>query len=544
MRRKQHDGFTLVFSEEVADAIDAGKAVVALESNVITHGLPYPANVATARKVEAAVRAGGAIPATIGIADGCIIVGMTDADIERFASTPGIPKVSSRDMPIVLATGGMGATTVASSVVAAELAGIPFFASAGIGGVHRGAERTMDVSSDLIQFTRSKVAVVCAGAKSILDLNLTMEYLETHCVPVITFQADDFPAFYCVSSGIPSPHRLDDEALIARAIDCHWALGNKGSILIATPIRQEDAIDGKEVDAVIAGAMADAERDGVRGNALTKYLMRAVDKATEGRSAAANMSVLISTAALAGRLATSLVEQRRRARARPGRGAEARAVIFDLDGTLVDSPRAIVETFTAAFAAMGVPAKDPSAIRATIGLPLEQAFSRLMGIPVEDERVAHGVSQYLVLFKELILPRARSLIFPGVEDGLAALRGQGFSLAVATSKFYASADALLKAAGLRDHFDMVVGADQVTRPKPNPEMGELIMGKLGVSPERAVMVGDTTHDLLMARAAGMRSVAVTYGVHSVQELRSSDPTWVADTFEDVLSYVQQGLLQN
>jgi pseudouridine-5'-phosphate glycosidase len=544
MRRKQYDGFSLVFSDEVSDAIDAGEAVVALESNVITHGLQYPENVATARKVEAAVRAGGAIPATIGIADGCITIGMTDADIERFASTPGIPKVSSRDMPIVLAAGGLGATTVASSVVAAELAGIPFFASAGIGGVHRGAERTMDVSSDLIQFTRSKVAVVCAGAKSILDLNLTMEYLETHCVPVISYKADDFPAFYCVSSGIRSPHRLDDEALIARAIDCHWALGNKSSILIASPIKQEDAIDSREVDAVIAKAMADAERDGVRGNGLTKYLMRAVDKATEGRSATANMSVLISTAELAGRVAASFAELRRGSRARRARDAATRAVIFDLDGTLVDSPRAIVETFTAAFAAMGVPARDASVIRATIGLPLEQAFSKLMEVPLDDPRVVQGVQQYLILFKELILPRARSLIFPGVESGLAALRDQGFSLAVATSKFYASADALLKAAGLRDHFHIVLGADQVTKSKPNPEMGELIMNKLGVSPERAVMVGDTTHDLLMARAAGMRSVAVTYGVHSAQQLRASDPTWVADTFEDVLSYVQQGLPQN
>jgi len=230
---------------------------------------------------------------------------MTEADIERFASTPGIPKVSSRDMPIVLAQNRMGATTVASSVVAADLAGIPFFASAGIGGVHRGAQETMDISSDLIQFTRSKVAVVCAGAKMILDLDLTMEYLETHCVPVVSYRSDDFPAFYCVTSGIRSPHRLDDEQVIAQAVEHHWALGNHSSFLITTPVRKEDAIDSAEVDAVIREAVAAAEKDGVSGQAVTKYLMRAVDAATEGRSAQANMAVLISCAEEAGRLAAA-----------------------------------------------------------------------------------------------------------------------------------------------------------------------------------------------------------------------------------------------
>lgn len=306
----RHGNAPLVSSEEVADAVDSGRPVVALESNVITHGLPYPENAATARKVQDAVRAGGAVPATIGIEDGQIKIGMTDADIERFALTPGIPKVSSRDMPVVLASGGMGATTVASSLVAAELAGLPFFASAGIGGVHRGAETTMDISSDLVQFNHSRVAVVCAGAKSILDLRLTMEFLETHCVPVIAYQSDDFPAFYVRSSGIRSPHRLDDEAAIARAIDTYWALGNNGAVLITQPIREEDAIDADEVDAVITAATIAAERSGVRGNAITKYLMRAVDRATEGRSARANMSVLISTAELAGRLATAYAQHR------------------------------------------------------------------------------------------------------------------------------------------------------------------------------------------------------------------------------------------
>jgi pseudouridine-5'-phosphate glycosidase len=305
MASGRHQNIPLEFSAEVGAALNEGSPVVALESNVITHGLPYPENAATARKVEDAVRAGGAIPATLCIEGGKIVVGMTDADIERFATTPDIPKVSSRDMPMVLARGGKGALTVASCLVAAELAGIPFFSSAGIGGVHRGADKTMDVSSDLIQFTRSKVAVVCAGAKKILDLGMTLEYLETQCIPLVSYRSDDFPAFYCVSSGYRSPMRMDDEEVIARSIENHWALGNNGSFLITTPVRVEDAIDGAEVDAAVAEAVVAAERDGVRGQAITKYLMRAADAATKGRSSKANMAVLISTAEVGGRLATA-----------------------------------------------------------------------------------------------------------------------------------------------------------------------------------------------------------------------------------------------
>lgn len=301
--KKTYNSNLLTFSEEVLDALETGKPVVAVESTVICHGLPYPKNVETAQKIEKAVRNGGAIPATIGMEKGKFVIGMTDDDIERFASTPGIPKVSSRDIPIILAQGGMGATTVASSLVAAEMANIPFFASAGIGGVHRGAEKTMDVSADLVQFTRSKVAVVCAGAKSILDLGLTLEFLETHCVPIIAYASDDFPAFYCTSSGFPSPHRLDDEVLVAKAIEKHWELGNKSSILITSPIKEEDAIDKEEAEKAIKDAMLMADRDGISGPAITPYLMKAVGKATEGKTVKANMSVLISTAELAGRLA-------------------------------------------------------------------------------------------------------------------------------------------------------------------------------------------------------------------------------------------------
>ncbi|MGW5971264.1 pseudouridine-5'-phosphate glycosidase [Streptomyces sp. NPDC055186] len=304
-------GIPLVVGEEVADALAAGDPVVALESNVITHGLPYPDNAATAHKVEAAVRAGGAVPATIGVDGGCLLIGMDETDIERFASTPGIPKVSSRDLSVVLARGGRGATTVASSLVAAELAGIPFFTSAGIGGVHRGAETTMDISSDLIQFTRSKVAVVCAGAKNILDLNLTTEYLETQCVPLVSYRSDDFPAFYCASSGIRSPHRIDEPEVIARVVENHWAAGNNSAVVITTPPRAEDAVDSAVAEAAVQEALAAAERDGVRGSSITKYLMRAVNKATGGRTAQANTAVLISTAEVGGHLAAAHARVRR-----------------------------------------------------------------------------------------------------------------------------------------------------------------------------------------------------------------------------------------
>lgn len=214
------------------------------------------------------------------------------------------------------------------------------------------------------------------------------------------------------------------------------------------------------------------------------------------------------------------------------------AVLFDLDGTLVDSPRAIVETFTAAFTELGRPLPAAAAIRATIGLPLERAFASLTGDAAGDP--TPYVQAYLRLFREIILPKAASLLFPGVVDGLAELRRHGFALAVATSKYRASADALLTAAGIRDEFTVLVGADQVTRPKPDPETGRLVLATLGIPAERAVMVGDTTHDVLMANAAGLRSVAVTYGVHSPAELRSANPTYLADSFGGAVAAIRAG----
>jgi phosphoglycolate phosphatase len=215
-------------------------------------------------------------------------------------------------------------------------------------------------------------------------------------------------------------------------------------------------------------------------------------------------------------------------------------VAFDLDGTLVDTPNAIVRTFAAAFEAIGVPPRDPAAIRATIGLPLGRAFGDLLGADPGDERVGQGIREYQAAFRELIMPRAADLVFPGVTAGLDTLRDNGFALAVATSKFHASADALLRAAGLRDAFTVVACADDVSHPKPHPEMGELVMRTVGIGPDRSFMVGNTVHDVVMARAAGMRSIAVTYGIHHVSELAPANPTWTADTFEDVLTCIKIG----
>ncbi|MFJ7204002.1 HAD family hydrolase [Streptomyces sp. NPDC098789] len=214
-----------------------------------------------------------------------------------------------------------------------------------------------------------------------------------------------------------------------------------------------------------------------------------------------------------------------------------RLAVFDLDGTLVDSPRAIVATFGAAFDALGVTRPADLAVRATIGLPLERAFALLLEREVEHAQVAEAVLLYRKFFDTIVLPQAPDLVFPGVAEGLARLREGGVALAVATSKFHGPADALLTAAGLREYFAVVIGADEVTRPKPDPESGQVVLDRLGLTAEHAVMVGDTTHDLLMARAAGMRSVAVTYGVHSAAELATAEPTWVVDSFPEVVAHL-------
>lgn len=220
-----------------------------------------------------------------------------------------------------------------------------------------------------------------------------------------------------------------------------------------------------------------------------------------------------------------------------GNRAAVRLVAFDLDGTLVDTPTGIAQTFAAVFEEFGVPSPGEAAIRRTIGLPIETAFSQLMGLAPDDAAVPVAVRTYQELFKTIVLPKAVELVFPGVAEGLAELAAEGVRMAIATSKHTPSAEALLAAAGLRPAFELVVGADQVERPKPNPDTGLLILRELGVGAAEAVMVGDTTHDLEMAHAAGMRSIAVTYGVHGAAELTAARPTWVAGTFREVVEAV-------
>ena len=299
----------LHIEEEVAEALHERRPVVALESSAIPNGFPYPGNLESAQDIDKAIRDSGAVPARVAILDGRFLIGMSDEHLERFASDSSIPKASTRDMGVLLASGAPGATTVSASMVGAELAGIAVFSVAGIGGVHRDAPSTFDISADLAQFTRTRSAVVCAGAKSVLDLRLTMEWLETNGVPVIGYRCDDFPAYFSVSSGVRNPHRLDDLRQISQAVLEHWGTGNPGSVLVTHPIAEEDAIPSEIVEDALAAAARKAEEDGVSGPAVTPYLLKAVSAATQGRSAAANRSVLISTTRLAGRFAVEMAAE-------------------------------------------------------------------------------------------------------------------------------------------------------------------------------------------------------------------------------------------
>ncbi|WFE37848.1 pseudouridine-5'-phosphate glycosidase [Micromonospora sp. WMMD998] len=297
-------------SAETADALASGRPVVALESSGVVHGLSWPLNLETALDMEKAIRAAGAVPARTGIVDGRFVIGMSEEQVEIFASTPQIPKVGTRDIGPVLAGGGHGGTTVSATLVAAAHVGIEVFAVAGIGGVHFGAERSFDISADLVEFTRRRVTVVCAGAKSLLNPALTMEYLETLGVPVVGYRCDDFPAYYSISSGVRNPRRIDDLAELARAVRLHWAVGNDSSFLVTHPIDDLDALPSDEIYVLVRQAQAEAEAAGVQGPAMTPYILSRVSAATNGRTAAANRSVLLSTSALAAEVAVALREDR------------------------------------------------------------------------------------------------------------------------------------------------------------------------------------------------------------------------------------------
>jgi pseudouridine-5'-phosphate glycosidase len=281
------------------------EAVVALESTVITHGLPRPTNLETARACERAVRDAGAVPRTIAIADGRVVVGADDALLQRLANADGVAKASLRDIAPLLASGGLGGTTVAATVTIAAEAGIPVMATGGIGGVHRGAERTFDVSADLGAIARSAVCVVCSGAKLVLDLPKTLEELETLGVPVVGFGTDELPAFYVRSSGLRLAHRVDDAASAARV--AREQIRRGGGIVIAAPPPEEHAMQRADAERAVDRALEQAERAGVRGAEVTPYLLRALGEDTEGRALAANVALLMRNASVAGAIAKELV---------------------------------------------------------------------------------------------------------------------------------------------------------------------------------------------------------------------------------------------
>ncbi len=294
----------VTIAPEVAEALNSGRPVVALESTVIAHGLPRPTNLEVARRCEAAVREEGAVPATVGIISGELIIGLNDDQMRTLALAEGVRKVSRRDFGIAIARREHGATTVAGTMIAAHLAGIRVFATGGIGGVHRGDAD--DVSADLPELASTPVAVVCAGAKSILDLPRTLEYLETAGVPVLGYQTDTFPAFYAVSSGLPVDARVETPEEAAAMISARWALGLEGGVLIAVPPPADLALPSDEMEAAIAEALHAAEEAGVRGKALTPFLLARVGETTAGRSLAVNIALLEQNARVAARLAEAL----------------------------------------------------------------------------------------------------------------------------------------------------------------------------------------------------------------------------------------------
>lgn len=291
----------LIYTDEVKTAITTGKPVVALESTVITHGLPRPQNLQLAQDMEAAVRSAGATPATIAVLDGAVHVGLTAAELERIAlHEEGMRKISRRDFGIALARGESGGTTVAGTALVANLAGIRVFATGGIGGVHRGSN--FDISADLLELGRTPVVVVCAGAKAILDLPATLEVLETQGVPVIGYQTVDFPAFYSVSSGLKVTVRADTPAEIAAIARRHWIMG-KSAVLVGNPPPTEAALPAGEIEGVIQQALAEAENRHVHGAALTPFLLERVSQLSGGKSLRANLALLLNNADLAARIA-------------------------------------------------------------------------------------------------------------------------------------------------------------------------------------------------------------------------------------------------
>ena len=290
---------------EVRTALSQKRAVVSLESTIISHGMPYPENLECAKSCESIIRETGAVPATIAILDGRIKIGLSDEQLEQLAVSKDVIKCSRRDLPYILAAGKNGAATVAATMIMASLAGIRFFATGGVGGVHRGAEDSMDISADLIELSNTNVCVVSAGVKSILDIGRTLEYLETQGVPVISFGQDDFPAFYARESGYKAPLRLDTPVEVAKMMRIKWDLGLKGGAIIGNPIPEVYSMPKKEIDTAIEAALQKASEHGVKGKEVTPFLLDAVKNITDGRSLEANMHLVCDNARLAAEIAVA-----------------------------------------------------------------------------------------------------------------------------------------------------------------------------------------------------------------------------------------------
>ena len=293
----------LDISEEVKNALAEGKPVVALESTIISHGMPYPRNVETALNCEEIIRANGAVPATIAILKGRLKAGLSKEEIEYLGKNENVVKTSRRDIPFIIAKGLDGATTVASTMIIASLAGIKVFATGGIGGVHRYAQETFDISADLDEFASTDVAVVCAGAKSILDIGLTLEYLETKGVPVVGYQTDELPAFYTRKSGFGVDYRVDSPEEIAKALKAKWDLGLRGGMVIGNPVPEEYQMDYDIINTAIEKAVKEAKEKGIKGKESTPFLLAKIKKITGGDSLETNIQLVYNNADLAAKIA-------------------------------------------------------------------------------------------------------------------------------------------------------------------------------------------------------------------------------------------------
>lgn len=291
---------------EVEKALKDNEPVVALESTIISHGMPYPQNVETALKVEEIIRENGSVPATIGIINGRIKIGLTRDEIEHMAKSENVAKVSRRDFPFVIAKKLDGATTVAATMIAANLAGIKVFVTGGIGGVHRGAEKTLDISADLQELASTNVAVICAGAKSILDIGLTLEYLETNGVPVVGYGTEELPAFYTRKSGFNVDYRVDTPTELAEAIKAKWDLNLDGGMVIGNPIPEEYEMDYDTINKAIADALEEAEKLGVKGKETTPFLLSKVKSITAGKSLESNIQLVYNNARVGAKIALEL----------------------------------------------------------------------------------------------------------------------------------------------------------------------------------------------------------------------------------------------